>query len=61
MPDLWDANPDHVFPTPDEQPDPTPNDRDRGWLQPPAYLLIALGITLAAILLVLAGLRFGPS
>jgi hypothetical protein len=25
MPDLWDTNPDHVFGTPGEQPDPDPN------------------------------------
>jgi hypothetical protein len=54
MPELWDTNLNG-------QPDPTPNDRDRGQLRPPAYLLIALGIALVAILLVIAGLLFGPS
>jgi hypothetical protein len=30
MPDLWDTNPDHIFGTPGEQPDPT-----RGLDDPP--------------------------
>jgi hypothetical protein len=34
---------------------------DRGQLRLPAYLLIALVIALVSILLVIAGLRFGPS
>ena len=72
MPDLWDTNPDHVFGTPDVQPDPTPNDHDdhpkqvrlrddRGRLRPPAYVLIALAIAVVAVLLVLAGLLFASS
>ena len=67
MPDLWDTNPEHVFGTPDEQPDPAPDDRedhpkekgpraDRGRLRPSAYLLIALVIAVVAILVVLVGL-----
>jgi hypothetical protein len=68
MPDLWDTNPDpdNVFNTPDEQPNPTPNDQpkqvrlrdDRGRLRPPAYVLIALAIAVVAVLVVLAGLLF---
>ena len=34
--------------------------RDRGRLQPPAYVLIALVIALVAILLLLAGVLFAP-
>jgi hypothetical protein len=71
MPDLWDTNPDHVFNTPDEPPNPTRNDHDdhpklvrlrddRGRLRPPAYVLIALAIVVA-VLLVLAGLLFASS
>ena len=71
MPDLWDTNPDHVFATPGEQPDPAPNGnhdhtkevplRDhRGRLRPPAYILIALVIALAAILFLLVGVQFAP-
>jgi len=72
MPDLWDTNPEHVFGTPDEQPDPAPDDRedhptdkgpraDRGRLRPSAYLLIALVIAVVAILVVLVGLLFANS
>jgi hypothetical protein len=74
MPDLWDTNPEHVFSTPDEQPDPVPNDREdhpkevglrdgdgRGWQRLPAYFLIALVIAVVAILVVLAGLLFANS
>jgi hypothetical protein len=70
MPDLWDTNPDNTFNRPGTKPDPAPNGnndhtkevtlRDRGRLQPPAYVLIALGIALVAILLVLAGVLFAP-
>jgi hypothetical protein len=51
MPDLWDTNPDHVFSTPAGQADPAANGHDRskevrlkdhrGYLRPPAYVLIA--------------------
>ena len=69
MPDLWDTNPDHVFNTPDEQPNPTPDEQpkqvrlrdDRGRLRPPAYVLIALTIVLGAVLVVLGGLLFASS
>ena len=71
MPDLWDTNPDNVFSPPDEQPDPAPSGQDdptnevqlrdeRGRLRLPAYILIALGIALAAVLLVIIGVIIGP-
>jgi hypothetical protein len=59
MPDLWDTNPDSVFNPPNTQPDPGPSAHDdhaevqltddRGKLRLPAYVLIALVVTLAAI------------
>jgi hypothetical protein len=70
MPDLWDTNPDNVFSLPDTQPDPAASDHDdhrqeirlkddRGRLRFPAYVMIALGIAVAgimvSILAVLAG------
>ena len=69
MPDLWDTNPDNVFSPSDEQPDPAPSGEDdysnevmlkdeRGRLRLPAYILIPLGIAVAAIPLVALGLRF---
>jgi hypothetical protein len=72
MPDLWDTNPDNLFNTPSEQPDPAPDDRedhpkevelrdDRGRLRLPAYVLIALAVALVAVLLVVAGLLSAPS
>ena len=72
MPDLWDSNPDHVFGTPGDQPDPAPNGQDdqtnkvklrdpSGRLRLPAYILIALVIAAAAILFVAAGLLLAPS
>jgi hypothetical protein len=71
MPDLSDSNPDHVFSTPGDQPHPAPNGHDlsneiklrdpSGRLRLPAYILIALVITAAAILLVAAGLLLAPS
>ena len=71
MPDLRDSNPDHVFGTPGDQPHPAPNGQDdqtnevklrdpSGRLRLPAYILIALVIA-AAILLVAAGLLLAPS
>ena len=67
MPDLWDSNPDNVVSKPGEQPDPAPDGHDdqtnevrlkddRGRLRLPAYVLIALGMALAAVLLVAVGL-----
>jgi len=62
MPDLWDTNPDSVFSRPDSQPDPVPSDHDHtqevrlkdgsGKLRLPAYVLIALVVTLAAAIMV---------
>jgi hypothetical protein len=71
MPDLWDTNPDDIFSPSDEQPDPAPSSQgdypnevmlndERGRLRLPAYILIALGIAVVAILLVVVGLRFAP-
>lgn len=72
MPDLWDTNPDNVFSTPGEQPDKAPSSHDndhteeallrdhRGRLRPPAYILIALVIALAAIFLLIVALLFAP-
>jgi hypothetical protein len=71
MPDLWDANPDNVFSTPGDKPDPAPSGHDdptrevvlkdhRGRLRPPAYVLIALVIALAAILLLIVAVLVGP-
>jgi hypothetical protein len=67
MPDHWDTRPENLFTPPDEQPDPAPNDPDdhtneirlkdpSGRLRLPAYILIALGIALAALLLMTVGL-----
>ena len=72
MPDLSDSNPDHGFNTPSEQGDPAPNGQDdqthevklrdsSGRRRLPAYILIALVIAVAAILLVAAGLLLAPS
>jgi hypothetical protein len=71
MPDLWDTNPANVFRPPGEQPDPAPSGHhdptkevelrdERGRLRLPAYVLIALGITLAALVLVVIGVLFAP-
>jgi hypothetical protein len=65
MPDLWDTNPDHVFPVSDEQPNPAPTGQDdhtvkvmlkdnSGRLRPPAYLLIALVTAFATVVLLTA-------
>ena len=67
MPDHWDTRPENLFTPPDEQSDPAPNDPDdhpneirlkdlSGRLRLPAYILIALGIALAALLLMTVGL-----
>jgi hypothetical protein len=64
MPDLWDTNPDNVFSPPHEQPDPPHSDHDdhsqqvrlkddRGRLRLPAYVLIALVVALAAIVVLI--------
>ena len=71
MPDLWDTNPDNIFSGSGKKPDPDSNGNNdhteevtlrdhRGRLRPPAYVLIALVIALAAILLLLAGVLFAP-
>ena len=67
MPDLWDTNPDNVFGTPDEQPDPAPSGHDdhkrkdlRGRSRLPADILIALVIAVASILLLIASLLLAP-
>ena len=71
MPDLWDTNPDSVFGTPGEQPDPAPNGHDdhtkemkrkdlRGRIRLPADILIALVIAVASILVLIAGLLLAP-
>jgi hypothetical protein len=71
MPDLWDTNPDNTFHGPGTKPDPASNGNNdhtkevplrdhRGRLRPPAYVLIALMIALAAILLLLVGVLFAP-
>jgi hypothetical protein len=65
MPDLWDTNSDHVFPTPGEQPDSALSGHDdhsqevrlrdhRGRLRLPAYILIALVLAVAAIVVLTA-------
>lgn len=71
MPDPWGTNPDNIFSAPR---DPLGRSHsghenvssemkfkdDRGRLRLPAYILIALVIALAAILLVVAGLLLAP-
>jgi hypothetical protein len=65
MPDLWDTNSDHVFPTPGAQPDSALSGHDdhsqevrlrdhRGRLRLPAYILIALVLAVAAIVVLTA-------
>jgi hypothetical protein len=67
LPDHWDTRPEDLFTPPDERPDPAPGAHDDqanqvklkdpgGRLRLPAYILIALVIAAAAILLVAAGL-----
>ena len=58
MPDLWDTNPDNVFSTPGAE-EVLLRDH-RGRLRPPAYILIALVIALAAIFLLIVALLFAP-
>jgi hypothetical protein len=71
MPDLWDTNPDNVFPRPDDEPDPAPSGQERhteevrlkdhsGNLRLPAYVLIALATALATVLLLTAVLLILP-
>jgi hypothetical protein len=71
MPDLWDTDPHNAFSGPDEQPDPASSGHDdhaeevmlrdhRGHLRPPAYVLIALVIALAAITLLIVGVLVAP-
>jgi hypothetical protein len=72
VPDLWDTNPDNVFSSPDQQPnpggrhhdnDPTTQEiglkHDRGRLRLPAYVLIALVIALVAITVVILAVLVG--
>jgi hypothetical protein len=72
MPDLWDTSPDNVFRVTDEQPDPAPSGHDdhtqevrlkddRGKLRLPAYILIALVVALATILLLIVLVLAAPS
>jgi hypothetical protein len=71
VPDHWDTKPENLFNAPAEQPDPAPNGHHdqinevklkdpSGRLRLPAYILIALVIAVAAILLVTAGLLLAP-
>ena len=71
MPDHWDTRPEDLFSPPAEQPDPAskrhddhPTEikltNDRGRLRLPAYILIALGIAVAALLLVAVGVLVMP-
>ena len=76
MPDLWDTNPRNTFSTPGEQPEPAPSGHDdhteddhskevmlkdhHGRLRLPAYVLIALVIALAAILVLTIGVLVAP-
>ena len=73
MPDLWDTNPDpdYVLGAPGEQPDPAPSGHDdpsnevrlrdhRGRLRLPAYILIALVIALAAIVVLTVAVLIAP-
>ena len=70
MPNHWDTKPEDLFNTPGKQPDPAPNGHDPtkevqlrdsgGRLRLPAYILIALVIAVAAVLLVTAGLLLAP-
>lgn len=72
MPDLWDTNPDNVYSRPDAQPNPPPSDHedytqeirlkdDRGRLRLPAYVLIALGIAVVAIVIAILAVLVGFS
>jgi type VI protein secretion system component VasF len=69
MPDLWDTNPDNIFNGHRKKPDSAPNGNNdhtkevplrdhRGRLRLPAYVLIALVVALAAILLLITGVLF---
>ena len=70
MPDLWDTNPDNVFSEPDRPPEPAPTSDDptqeirlkdhRGRLRLPAYVLVALVIALAAIVVLTVVLLVAP-
>jgi hypothetical protein len=69
MPDLWDTNPNNVFSRPDTQPDSAPSDHDdhaevrlkddRGKLRLPAYVLIALVVAMAAIMISIVAVLAG--
>jgi hypothetical protein len=67
MPDLWDTNPENVFGTPGERPDPAPSGHDdhgrkglRGRIRLPTDILIALVIAVASILVLIASLLLAP-
>ena len=71
MPDLWDTNPHNAFSTPDEQPEQPQRPRrrhtkevmlrdHRGHLRPPPYLLIALVIALAVVMLLTGAMLVAP-
>jgi hypothetical protein len=72
MPDLWDTNPDHVFGTAGEEPNPAPSGHDdhpkqevrlkdhNGNLRLPAYVLVALVTALATVVLLTAVLLVLP-
>jgi hypothetical protein len=71
VPDHWDTRPENLFNPPDEPPDLVPDGHDdptnevklrdsSGRLRLPAYILIALGIALAALLVMAAGLLLAP-
>ena len=71
MPDLWDTNPNNVSNGPGKKPDPVTNGNNdhtkevplrdhRGRPRLAAYVLIALVVALAAILLLIAGVLFAP-
>lgn len=71
MPDHWDTKPENLFDLPGKQPDPVPDGHDDptnevqlrdpgGRLRLPAYILIALVIAVAAVLLMTAGLLLTP-
>jgi hypothetical protein len=66
MPDLWDTKPDNTFSPPDTQPSATQGDHaelrlkdDRGKLRLPAYVLIALVVALAAIVVLTVAVLVG--
>jgi hypothetical protein len=68
MPDLWDTNPDRVFNPPNTPPDLTQGDQDHaevrlkndgGRLRLPAFVLIALAVALAAVMVSIVAVLAG--